>query len=87
MAWWIKGFLDREIQLKHNGIGHCDACNVILTPYEMSMKDLYTGEYVGLCGLCCKEAELTVAGNPNLLDNSDTENYFDDILLPDEDDY
>lgn len=71
--------------MKHTGIGRCDSCDAILTDYEMSSKDLITGEYIGLCSHCCKEAQLSVAGNPNLLDNDDTENYFDDLILPDGD--
>ena len=72
--------------MKHNGIGHCDACNEILTSYEMSMKDLFTGEYIGLCSDCCKKAQLTVTGNPTLLENEDTENYFDYFYLTEQDD-
>lgn len=71
--------------MKHTGIGRCDACNEPLTDYEMSMKDLFTGEYIGLCSKCCKEAQLTVSGNPELQDTNDTDNYFDDFLTGNED--
>lgn len=71
--------------MRHTGFGRCDACDVILTDYEMSCKDIITGEYIGLCTECCKAAQLFVSGNPNLLDNNDTDNFFDDFIVPDED--
>lgn len=63
--------------MKHNGFGRCDSCNAILTDYEMSVKDLITDEYIGLCSACCKAAQLTVAGNPTLMDVDEIDNYFD----------
>ena len=43
----------------------------------MSVKDLITDEYIGLCAACCKAAQLTVAGNPTLMDVDEVDNYFD----------
>jgi hypothetical protein len=63
--------------MQHNGFGRCDACNEVLTDYEMSVKDLITDEYVGLCSACCKAAQLTVSGNPSLMDVDEVDNYFD----------
>jgi hypothetical protein len=51
----------------------------------MSVKDLFTGEYIGLCTKCCKEAQLTVSGNPELQDTDEMDNYFDDLITGNED--
>jgi hypothetical protein len=63
--------------VKHNGFGRCDACGEALTDYEMSLKNLFTDEYVGLCSSCCKAASLSVSGNPTLMDVDELDNYFD----------
>ena len=54
----------------------CDSCNCILSTYECSLKDVYTGEYINLCCSCCKAAEVEVVGNP-FLDGLD---YYDENI-------
>lgn len=46
----------------------CDCCNVILTPYELSIKSAESGEYLMMCGVCLKtiKGEVQITANKSL---------------------
>lgn len=72
-------------------MSRCECCNVILTPYELTMRNLSTNDFTDLCLRCLEEIgdDLITVDRPDLRHEVGTEiaDYIDDYLDTDVDEY
>lgn len=49
-------------------MSRCDCCDVILTPYELSVRSINTGQYMMMCSKCLRfiREDVTVIGDRRL---------------------
>ena len=49
----------------------CYCCNNILTPYESTMRNVVTREFLDVCLKCLKTIDIPAIGNPKLHDENE----------------
>lgn len=64
---------------------HCNACDRLLTPYESTIKNAVTFEYVDLCKVCLEDVKpfTKLIDRKDLITEQDLDNDVDDDLNTD----
>ena len=74
-AWATVGYWLTQLE-RRCGVSRCDCCDCILTPYELSVRSIGSGQYMNMCYACLRfvRDDVAVIGDRRLLhDEAGTE--------------